>query len=61
MREQELQRAKTLTALLTLVRPLACVQANMRQEACLLREGLVTVGALKGLLSGVEPAVSLQM
>lgn len=61
MREQECQGAKTLTALLAFVRPLARVQTDMRQEASLLRERLVAVGALEGLLSCVQPTVGLQM
>lgn len=61
VREQDLQRGKALTALLTLARPVACVQANMRQETSLLPEGLVAVGALEGLLSRVQTVVSLEM
>lgn len=37
------------------------VLANVRQEAGLLGEGLVTVGAFEGLLARVEAAVSLQV
>lgn len=61
MSEQNLQGAKTLTALLTLVWAVALVQANVRQEAGLLREGLVAVGALEGLLPRVQAAVGLEM
>lgn len=59
--EQHLQGAEALTALLTLVRSVARVQANVRQEAGLLREGLVAVGALEGLLPRVQAAVGLEM
>lgn len=61
VREQEGQSTETLTTLLTLVWPLPRVEANVRQEPGLLCEGLVTVGALEGLLARVEPAVGLQM
>lgn len=61
VREQECQRAKTLTTLLALVWPLTCVEADVCQEAGLLRERLVAVGALEGLLARVEPTVRLQM
>lgn len=61
MREQERQRAKTLPALLTLVWPLPRVETNMCQEPGLLRERLVTVGALEGLLACVEASVGLQV
>lgn len=59
--EQNLQGAKALTALLALVRAVALVQANVRQEAGLLREGLVAVGALEGLFPRVQAAVGLEM
>lgn len=59
--EQNLHGVKALTALLTLVRAVARVQANVRQEAGLLCEGLIAVGALEGLLPRVQAAVCLEM
>lgn len=61
VREQERQRAKTLTTLLTLVRLLPRVQTDVGQEPGFLRERLVAVGALEGLLARVEPTVGLQV
>lgn len=61
MSEQETHRPKTLATLFTIVRPLPRVDTDVCHESGLLSERLGTVGALEGLLTRVEPAVSLQM
>lgn len=61
VRDEERRSPETLAALLALVQPLVRVLANVGQKAGLLREGLVAVGALEGLLAHVEAPVSLQV
>lgn len=59
MREQQRQRAKGLAALLALVRSFSRVKADVCEQPGFLRERLVTVGALEGLFTRVQPAVGL--
>lgn len=61
VRDEERRSAEPLATLVTLVQPLVRVLTNVCQEAGLLRERLVAVGALEGLLTRVEAAVSLQV
>lgn len=61
MRDEERRSAEPLATLVTLVQPLVRVLTNVCQEAGLLREGLVAVGALKGLLARVQTAMGLQV